>query len=108
MLPVLGFWLDTGELEQVLDHRALSFSADERDAVLDARTAWDAGPEEPAPCPKCSKTMERLTYDESVHLVIDRCPEHGVWLDTGEIKKVQAIAEKSQAIHRMLITKLGL
>ena len=63
---------------------------------------------DPAPCPKCATIMKREHYDESVQLVIDVCPEHGVWLDTGEIKKVQAVAEKSQNIHRMLIKKLGL
>ena len=103
-----GFWFDHGELEQVIAKRDLGFSDEERALVLDARTAWDAGPEAPAPCPKCERTMDRISYDESVHLVIDRCPDHGVWLDTGEIKRVQAIAEKSGAIHRMLIRKLGL
>ncbi len=103
-----GFWLDTGELEQVLARKRLEFSNAEREAILDVRTASRGGPTEPAPCPVCSTTMERLHYDESVHLIIDRCAQHGAWLDTGEIKKVQALAEKSMAVHRMLIKKLGL
>ena len=52
--------------------------------------------------------MGRVHYDESVHLVIDCCSDHGVWLDTGEIKKVQALAEKSAVIHSLLIKKLGI
>ncbi|MHC4936025.1 MAG: zf-TFIIB domain-containing protein [Planctomycetota bacterium] len=103
-----GFWLDPGELEEVLLVGSLVFSEEEREAVLGARTAWDAGPEEPAACPVCAATMERASYDESVHLVIDRCSRHGVWLDTGEIKKLQAVAETSADIHRMLLRKLGL
>ncbi len=101
-----GFWLDLGELEQILKIRALTFSEEERTQILDVRSAWDHGPLADAPCPKCGRTMDRISYDESVHLVIDRCANHGTWLDTGEIKKAQAIAEKSQAVHQMLLRKL--
>ena len=45
---------------------------------------------------------------ESVRLILDRCEKHGVWLDTGEIKKVQALAEKSEKVHKLLLRKLGL
>jgi Zn-finger nucleic acid-binding protein len=103
----LGFWLDSGELELVLERRKLAFSAEERDKILDVRTASRAGEMSPAACPRCGKTMARAHYDESVHLVIDRCPSHGIWLDTGEIKKVQALAEKSAQIHRLLLRKLA-
>ena len=103
-----GFWLDTGELEEIIARRDLSFTDAEREEILDVRTAPLTGPADPAPCPKCGNIMQRTHYDESVHLIIDRCLEHGVWLDTGEIKKVQALAEKSAGIHRMLLRKLGL
>ena len=103
-----GFWLDTGELEDVLEKRNLTFSSDEKKAILDIRSASKKGPTAPAPCPKCEKIMKRVHYDSGVHLVIDRCDDHGIWLDTGEIKKVQAIAEKSQDVHKLLLKKLGL
>jgi len=103
-----GFWLDTGELFEVLRRRELGFSDDEKRQVLDVRHASRRGDVRPADCPRCGKVMTQAHYDESVHLVIDRCPAHGVWLDTGEIKEVQALAEKSQDIHRMLIRKLGI
>lgn len=103
-----GFWLDTGELEQVLSHKDLHFSDEERERILDIRTASRVGPTTPVPCPRCGHTMERVHIDEAIHLVVDQCRDHGVWLDTGEIKKVQALAEKSQALHRLLLRKLGL
>ena len=103
-----GFWLDTGELELVLDNRDFQFSEDERRSILDVMGAAATGPTQPAACPKCEKPMERLDYDESVHLVLDRCPQHGIWLDTGEMRKIQAVAEKSAGVHRMLLSKLGL
>ena len=103
-----GFWLDTGELEQILTNRGLEFSEEEREAILDLRGASNPGATDPASCPKCGSVMRRAHYDESVHLVLDECPDHGVWLDTGEIKKVQALAERHIGVHRMLLRKLGL
>ena len=102
-----GFWLDSGELEQVLDRKKFVFTERERKQILDVMSASDEGPTEPAPCPRCGTIMERFHYDESIHLVVDRCDEHGLWLDTGEIKKVQALAEKSGGVHRLLLRKLG-
>ncbi len=102
-----GFWLDQGELEEVLERKELKFSEEERQQILAASSAWNEGSSEPAPCPKCNQTMRRHSYDESIHLLIDRCPDHGTWLDTGELKRVQAVAEKSEAIHRLLLKKLG-
>jgi Zn-finger nucleic acid-binding protein len=103
-----GFFLDTGELETILDRHALRFSKDEKEQVLGLRTASRVGPTAPAPCPKCGKVMERIHFDQEVHLVIDKCPDHGTWLDTGEIKKVQAVAERSAVVHKLLLKKLGL
>jgi len=103
-----GFWLDTGELEEILKSRKLTFSENEKKHILGLRTASATGPTAPAPCPKCRKNMKRIHVDQAVHLVIDHCPDDGTWLDTGEIKKVQAIAERSEALHRLLLGKLGL
>ncbi len=102
-----GFWLDTGEFEAILERRDFSFSDEEREAILDLRSASKPDLTEPPCCPKCGKTMERALYDESVRLSIDRCPQDGVWLDTGEIKKAQALVEKSPGVHRLLLRKLG-
>ena len=76
--------------------------------MIEFTSPYEAGPVEPAPCPHCAEVMERVQYDGSTPLVLDVCKKHGLWLDTGEIKKVQAIAEKSADIHMMLIRKLGL
>ncbi len=103
-----GFWLDSGELEELIEKRDLTFTPEERAVILDVRGASKTGPTAPAACPVCRKTMRRVHYDSVVHLVIDRCPDHGVWLDTGEIKKVQALAEGSREYHRLFLQKLGL
>jgi len=103
-----GFWLDTGELEAVLATDEVSFSKEEAKAILDVKSASKKGPTAPAPCPRCSRTMRRVHCDTVVHLVVDRCDEHGVWLDTGEIKKVEAMAMQSKDFHTLLLRKFGL
>jgi Zn-finger nucleic acid-binding protein len=103
-----GCWLDDGEFARILESRGLEFSADEKDVVLAMMTASKAGPRGQLLCPRCRSFMEQLRYDERVELLIDRCPQHGVWLDAGEIKKAQAVAEQSKAIQKLLIRKLKL
>ncbi|MGH9362742.1 MAG: zf-TFIIB domain-containing protein [Thermoanaerobaculia bacterium] len=101
-----GVWLDSGELEAIVKNRQFQFSAEERELVLSGRAERGARPQASIACPKCGVRMERLYLDTKVHLVIDRCARHGVWLDTGEIKTVQAMAEASQKVSRLLLRKL--
>ena len=102
-----GFWLDKGELEDVLESREMSFSKEERRVFAGPKSAAPAPPDEPQiPCPKCQKPMEQILSDETIQLVIDKCPTHGVWLDAGEIKAVQVAAEGSVAFHKLLLGKL--
>ncbi len=104
-----GIWLDTGELKDVIDSQQLQFSDAERRQISGLRGA-PATPTntEPAACPRCGRVMDQVHSDVAVPLVIDRCPDHGVWLDTGEIKAVQVVAEQSADLHRLLLQKLGL
>lgn len=105
-----GIWLDTGELEEVLGSRAMSFSDDERRQLtsLAGEAALATSSLDPAPCPRCGQVMELVQSDAGVIITLDRCPAHGYWLDTGEIKAVQALAERSGELHRIIIRKLGL
>ena len=103
-----GCWLDSGELAQVLDSREIEYSDDEREQVLHLLSASKTGPRGPVQCPRCTHFMEQVRYSESIELLLDRCPDHGVWLDAGELKKAQVEAEKSQDIQKMLVRKLRL
>ncbi len=101
-----GFWLERGDLEEIILSRKLVFSPDEIRAVVDGRTARDRGPIEPGHCPQCSARMERVYLDPALWLVIDRCKQHGIWLDAGEVKLIQAIAEQSAAAQEELMRKI--
>ena len=39
-------------------------------------------------CPFCQKTMQRKNYKSISGVIIDRCYQHGVWLDGGELKQL--------------------
>jgi Zn-finger nucleic acid-binding protein len=42
----------------------------------------------PRACPRCGVHLARLGFGEAPLVVIDRCPDHGIWLDRTELKKV--------------------
>jgi len=39
-------------------------------------------------CPICATTMRRLNYRAVSGVVIDRCSQHGIWLDGGELQQL--------------------
>ena len=39
-------------------------------------------------CPFCLGNLVRMGFGESPFIIIDRCGEHGLWLDKKELKKV--------------------
>lgn len=103
-----GCWLDNGEFSAIIESRDMEFSEAEKAKVLDVMSASKPGPRGQILCPRCQNFMEQVQYSESVRLLVDRCPDHGVWLDAGEIKKAQAIGEKSREIQGMIVRKLRL
>jgi Zn-finger nucleic acid-binding protein len=36
------------------------------------------------PCPTCQTMMNRQAFSKYIHVVVDECKAHGVWLDSGE------------------------
>lgn len=92
----LGSWLDTGELDAVSERKGYTWGKNEKEdilrAIAEANARGKAAPDEAIGCPKCAKTMEKVEYKKS-GVTIDRCAEHGVWLDSKEMKLVQVWAE---------------
>lgn len=103
-----GCWLDRGELPAIIRAHEMEFSDADRARVLDLKGASRTGPRGVILCPRCGTFMEQLRYHESLELLVDRCPQHGIWLDGGELKAIQVVAEQSRDIQAMLIRKLKL
>lgn len=84
----LGLFFDPGELEAVLE-AAVS------NVFLIDRTGLDAinfyRPADPYPvtyikCPVCSQLMNRVNFGAKSGVIVDRCKNHGIWLDGGELR----------------------
>ncbi len=103
-----GCWLDQGELPAIIRAHELQFTDEEKDQILSLEAATNSGPHGQLLCPNCFVFMEQIRYDESIQILVDRCPQHGIWLDAGELKKIQVVAEQTREIQSMIIRKLKL
>jgi Zn-finger nucleic acid-binding protein len=90
-----GLWLSREALERCLTLPReylrnsplwVSLEADHPDVPLDPLIS----------CPSCEKQMERHYYDGKSSTVVDACPEHGVWLDDGELSKILDYTEHTR------------
>ena len=86
-----GIWLDTGELEQLLE-----------DSVAAGQLIRSFRPsgsiqEQERPCPICDKKMEKITVGRRTPpLILDRCRrQHGLWFDRNEL--LQVVEEVQEA-----------
>lgn len=94
-----GIWLTRPQLNSILSSTEYKFSRVEKEAVLETMVReGDADREgsesQTINCPVCSKVLEKKRYDPSCPVIVDECDEHGIWLDTGEIKDLQIFLEK--------------
>jgi Zn-finger nucleic acid-binding protein len=97
-----GYWVGRLELETILTSKAEHFSRDERKGAV--RAAAHEGDRKMLSCIKCQKTMSKLAVEDAgmVAFLVDYCRDHGLWLDTGEIKRAQILDEKTGAVRKAL------
>ena len=88
--PDCGVWLDSGELELLLEEAGgESLAARPEDDASAASTDTSSGADKPMKCPVCRAAMDQGKYDDVSESVVDRCPrEHGIWLDRGELREI--------------------
>jgi len=94
-----GIWLDSGELELLLNNP-------ERARKLLGAFRIDKNCTEKARrCPICLKKMQKIIVGQPpAPLLIDKCPRgDGLWFDKGELKE---IVEKAQLDEESKIQKL--
>ena len=88
-----GVWLDWGEVVNIIKSRDEKISHKVKTKVL-ALKGQDHRNNTEIKCPKCSKTMDTFEYAFNSGVIVDKCPDkHGLWLDGGELEKIQAIFE---------------
>jgi Zn-finger nucleic acid-binding protein len=92
-----GLFVEHETLARIARDEIAPRDEDERHAAAEAANGRpgpvDRSPVNSRRCSTCGKTMARYTYAFSSAVVVDGCPEHGIWLDAGEIEQVEAWAE---------------
>lgn len=101
-----GVWLDSEELELLLD------GAENRDRVLASLVADPTIAEAKRRCPICDRKMEkvRVGKEEDQDVIIDRCKRNdGVWLDKGELLRVirNGSTSDENPVQKLLIDMFG-
>jgi Zn-finger nucleic acid-binding protein len=85
-------WLDSGELELLIDS-----PGDTRIALLPVQDATERS----LKCPKCRKRMEKVRGGAENGILLDRCKNgHGIWFDGGELGALLK-GEKSSPHNRI-------
>lgn len=81
----LGIWFDKDEM---------AFMAELPVDVPDASESEKDARKTDDNCPRCGEIkLEEMTFAYMEDLLIDRCPQcQGIWLDKGELPKVEKIA----------------
>ncbi len=93
-----GHWLRQPQLKDIVDTREKTWDREEVAAMQ--KPHLQGVPlekvREALPCPACGRTMETFDYAGDTGILLDRCRDcGGLWLDGGELEKVQAAVEAS-------------
>lgn len=86
----LGLFFDPGELEALLEATVSNVSGIDRvglEAINEKREV-NQYPISYIKCPVCTQLMHRVNFGAKSGVIVDRCKEHGVWLDGGELRQL--------------------
>jgi len=86
----LGLFFDPGELETLLQATVTNVHGINRrqlDNFNNVRRNNDYGVSY-VRCPVCATVMNRVNFGARSGVIVDRCPDHGVWLDGGELRQL--------------------
>ncbi len=81
-----GMWLDRDEFHRATRERNVFQKVHIKGEY---RKTPIRGLIEYVPCVRCGKLMNRRNFGKISGVIIDRCGRHGVWLDSGELEKIQ-------------------
>ncbi len=86
----LGLFFDPGELEALLEASVTNVFAIDRSrlaAINNVRRSAEHGAAY-IKCPVCATIMNRVNFGTKSGVIVDRCREHGIWLDGGELRQL--------------------
>jgi Zn-finger nucleic acid-binding protein/uncharacterized membrane protein len=90
-----GVLVTHGDLKAAADDESAPRTDAERlDAALAASARVnEAGDADTRRCPVCDRAMRRYVYAYSSGVLVDGCDAHGLWLDAGELERIEAWSE---------------
>ena len=85
-----GLWLDPGELAEMLGPHETLGEVDEG-AVARRMAQVELPPRTVGyrPCPRCEQPMRRRNFADYSGVIVDLCPQHGVFLDPNEFEAIE-------------------
>ena len=96
----LGLFFDPGELEALLESETThvyDINLPGMTALMEERHHTDY-PVAYLKCPICSRFMNRVNFGARSGVVVDKCRNHGVWLDSGELRHLLEWVKSGGAI----------
>ena len=90
-----GIFLDYGELESILKEEIVKSGFKDLRKLQEIQNNPLMLKEEIRykDCPECQKKMLRINYQKRSGVIIDKCAEHGFWLDGGELRQIMEWAK---------------
>lgn len=97
----MGVWLDYSELTHIVKTKDTSWSNDYIESTINSTGSLgvpDAEYEREVLCPKCNENMPPNNFQYSSGVIVNTCKSnHGIWLDSRELDKIQIYMEKWRA-----------
>ena len=87
-----GVWLQLEQLTRIADDDVDEAATGAEDVAWTASEIQPRGltDEKFRTCPSCSQTLRKDVWRYGSGVVIDVCDEHGAWVDSGEITRIEA------------------
>jgi Zn-finger nucleic acid-binding protein len=103
----MGLFFDPGELEALLDHSVKHvYQIDSaRLGLLEKHQRRDEYGVAYIPCPVCGALMNRVGFGARSGVVVDRCRDHGVWLDGGELRQLMEWTRAGGQLYHQEVQK---
>ena len=98
----LGIFFDPGELEVLLEKsvsHVYEVDFERMDVLIEEEGLVDSWPVVYVKCPVCQRRMHRKSYGARSGVIMDKCKNHGVWLDGGEMGKLLRWSKAGGRIH---------
>ena len=97
----LGMFFDSGELEALIKATVKNVNHINHTKLKELYTLnrHDAYGITYIKCPVCATVMNRVNFGQRSGVIIDRCPEHGLWLDGGELRHLLEWVKAGGKMH---------